>query len=85
MERAGRGRKEKRPKRPKVVDLTHKLLAARGEGQKDEVLDQLIAKEEADETLKRLVEDQKADFEPSPLDPDPVDGPPRRVKSRKFL
>ncbi len=40
---------------------------------------------ERDEEIKRLIEDQEADQEPSPLDDDLPDSRPRKVHSRKRL
>jgi hypothetical protein len=69
MERTGRGRSK--GGKPNVVGLTSDLEAATGEGDKHEI-------------LERLVAEQKSDFEPSPLDPDPNERP-RRVRHHKRL
>jgi hypothetical protein len=67
MEATGRGRRKgNRQSRPKAVSLNE---SAAGKGERDEV-------------LKRLAQEQAADFEPSPLDDDPPDEP-RRVRHRK--
>jgi hypothetical protein len=59
-------REQKRqPKKPKVVSFTEKIEAVTGQ---------------ADEELQRLIEEQAADFEPSPLDP-----LSKRVRERKRL
>jgi hypothetical protein len=71
MEKSGRGRKDTTPK-PKAVSLTSNLEAAVGEGARNEV-------------LERLIGDQEADFEPSPLEGDPPEGRPRTVRTRKRL
>ena len=68
----GRGRRGKGAEKPaptEVVSLSKKIEAQVGEGSKDELLLQMIAQEE--------------DFEPSPLDDDPPDKPPLRVKTKK--
>jgi hypothetical protein len=70
MKRTGRG-KEDATSAPKVVSLTPQLEAVTGEGEKDEELNRLIA-------------EQEADHDPSPLDDD-TEGRPRRVHSRKRL
>lgn len=62
----GRGRGS-----PNVVGFTDKLESTTGEGNKHEVLDRLIA-------------EQDADSEPSPLEDDPPDAP-QRVRHRKRL
>jgi hypothetical protein len=64
MEVSGRGRKGK-PKRPKAVALTDKVLATQ-------------AQDAGAPTLDRLVAEQEGDAEPSPLEDDPPDRP-RRV------
>jgi hypothetical protein len=69
MRRTGRGRKDKSVA-PKAVSLTKPLEAATGEGDKDDVLNQLIAQQEADK-------------EPSPLEDDPPDSRPKRARTRK--
>ncbi len=71
MEKTGRGRRDKAPP-PKAVSLTENLEAVTGEGDKDEVLNHLVA-------------EQEADAEPSPLYDDPPDSRPRKVRSRKRL
>jgi hypothetical protein len=65
---AGLGRK---PASPKTASLTPKVEATTGEGDRDEVLQQLI-------------EEQEADREPSPLESDPPNRP-RQVHFRKRL
>jgi hypothetical protein len=57
---------------PPVVSLTSDLEAVTGEGDPNEILEQLIA-------------EQKADSEPSPLADDPPDARPKRVRFRKRL
>jgi hypothetical protein len=64
--------KEKAPASPPVVSLTGDLEAVTGEGDRNETLDRLIA-------------EQEADREPSPLDDDQPDAPPRKVRTRKRL
>jgi hypothetical protein len=54
--------------RPKAVPLTKKVEATTGR---------------PDEELQRLIQDQRADDEPSPLEEDLPDQPPRRVRQRK--
>jgi hypothetical protein len=54
---------------PKVVHTSESLDAVTGEGDRDEVLNRLIAEQEADK-------------EPSSLDNDPPDSRPKRVRSR---
>jgi hypothetical protein len=72
MERTGRG-KPKSAAAPKVVSLTRAVEATTGEGTRDEVLNRLIAQ-------------QDADYEPSPLEEDLPDSKPRRVRApRKKL
>ena len=79
MEETGRGRdKGKRRSRPQAVRL---IESAVGVGEPDAVLKRLT-KQERDEELKRAEKEQAEDFEPSPLDEDPVDEP-RRVRYRK--
>jgi hypothetical protein len=60
------------PAASKVVSLTSSLEAVLGEGDRHETLNQLIA-------------EQAADSEPSPLDNDPPDRPPQKVRTRKRL
>src|SRR5262249_20575463 len=67
MEQTGRGRKDNVPA-PKVVSLTRDLEAVTGEGDRDE-------------ELKRLIAEQAADSEPSPVD----DAASRKVRTRKRL
>jgi hypothetical protein len=57
---------------PKVVSFTNKTQSQVGEGHRGEVLEQLI-------------EDQEANFEPSPLANDQPDLKPMKVHSRKRL
>jgi hypothetical protein len=71
MRLTGRGRKDATPA-PKVGSLTKKLEDVTGEGERDEELNRLIA-------------EQERDREPSPLDDDPPDSPPRKVRRRKRL
>jgi hypothetical protein len=71
MEQTGRGKKDKLPA-PKAVSLTGSAEAVTGEGNKNEVLNQLIAQQEADK-------------EPSPLEDDLPDSRPKRVHTRKRL
>jgi hypothetical protein len=61
-----------KPAKVRTVPLTDKMLAAAGQGEKDEV-------------LNRLIDEHLCDFEPSPLDNDPPAEPQRRVKVRKKL
>lgn len=60
-----------KPKAAKVSSLTSACEAVTGEGDRDEVLKQLIA-------------DQETDKEPSPLESDPPNSP-RKIHSRKRL
>jgi hypothetical protein len=60
------------PGSPPVVSLTSNLEAVTGEGSPNEVLEQLIA-------------EQEADSEPSPLADDLPDAPPKKVRVRKRL
>jgi len=62
-----RGLKGKK-KKPKAVGLTDKVEATIGE---------------SDPALEKLIEQQEADSEPSPLEADPPDGRPQRVRFRK--
>ncbi|HVS36836.1 MAG TPA: hypothetical protein VMS17_14850 [Gemmataceae bacterium] len=77
-----------RPKRtgevaaPKAVSFTKEMESVTGEGRQDEVLHQLTKAEEAEE-LRRQIASQQAENEPSPLDPDPADARPTRVRGRK--
>jgi hypothetical protein len=57
---------------PSTASLTGNLEATVGKGERDEVLNQLIAEQEANQ-------------EPSPLDDDPPDDRPKRVRHRKRL
>jgi len=67
MEARGRGRRK--GGKAKAVSFTDSLEAVVGNGDPHEV-------------LNRLTAEQGADFEPSPLEPDPP-GKPRRVRCRK--
>jgi hypothetical protein len=71
MKRTGRGKEDTGPA-PKVVSLTDGLDAVTGAGDRNEVLEQLIA-------------EQEADREPSPLEDDQPGSRPRKVHSRKRL
>jgi hypothetical protein len=71
MKQTGRGKEGNAPA-PKALSLTSDLEAVTGEGEPNEVLEQLIA-------------EQEADHEPSPLEPDPPDSRPKKVHSRKRL
>jgi len=64
-----KGLKGKKGK-PKAVTFTDELEATVGEW---------------DPELRRLTEEQEADMEPSPLEDDPPDEPPRKVRERKRL
>jgi hypothetical protein len=64
-------RESRQPSSPETVSLTDGREAATGEGCKDEVLEELIAQ-------------QQADHEPSPLEPD-QEGRPRKIHFRKRL
>jgi hypothetical protein len=69
-----------KPRVPKTITFTSELEAATGEGERDE-----IQKQAADEeTLRRLMEEQAADYEPSSLKDDPP-GRQRKIHSRKRL
>jgi hypothetical protein len=77
---------------PRTISFTSNVEATLGEGDRNEVLDQVIAREEseaeariAEQELKRLVAEHKADHEPSPFDDDPPGDPPKRVRHRKRL
>jgi hypothetical protein len=70
--RSQRAKGERAAGSPSVSSLTGNLEAAIGEGHRDEVLNQLIV-------------EQEADHEPSPLDNDPPDGRPQKVRHRKRL
>jgi hypothetical protein len=61
----------KKPRRPKTVSMTRKVEATVGQGKKNEVLEKLIA-------------EQNADMEPSPLESDHADRP-RTTRCRKRL
>ena len=63
--------KPKKPSSPKAVSLTAEREAVTGEGDRDEVLKQLVAEQEADK-------------EPSPLESDSPNHP-RKIHSRKRL
>jgi hypothetical protein len=69
MQRSGRQRNSYAAA-PKTVSFTPILEAVTGEGERDEVLNQLIAA-------------QKADYEPSPLEDDPPESRPKKVRSYK--
>jgi hypothetical protein len=47
--------------------------------EKDQILDEVAEEEEREIELERLCREQFVDHEPSPLEPDSPDGPPRRV------
>jgi hypothetical protein len=64
---------------PKVKSLTAGREAATGEGEKDEIQEQV-----AEGELRRLMAEQAADCEPSPLKDDPP-GRERKVHFRKRL
>jgi hypothetical protein len=68
-----------KPKAPKVVTFTDRIEAATGEGEKDE-----IQKEVAERETRRLIAEQSADAEPSPLEDD-LPGRERKAHSRKRL
>jgi transposase-like protein len=57
---------KRKTRSPATVELSEKVLATQGQGKKDEI-------------LNRLIEEQEADFEPSPITDDPPDEKPRRV------
>jgi hypothetical protein len=67
MEQTGRSQKGRVPL-PKAVSLTSNLEAVVGDD---------------DAELRRLMDEQQADAEPSPLDDDPPNARPRRVRTRK--
>jgi hypothetical protein len=71
MKRTGRGRPVKTPA-PKAISLTPLIEEVTGEGEREEMLNQLIA-------------EQQADQEPSPLDDEPPGARPRNVHCRKRL
>jgi hypothetical protein len=68
MRISGRGKKDKSPA-PQAVSFTEGMEAT-------------IGQDDQAEQLARLTEEQTANLEPSPLDPDPPDRP-RRVRSHK--
>lgn len=70
MKRTGRG-KRGRARVPKAVSLTRGLEAT-FEGSKGDAPDE----------LERLIEEQRADAEPSPLEDDPPSSKPKKVVSR---
>jgi hypothetical protein len=57
-----------KPRGPKTVSLTSGLEDTTGEGEKDEVLKE-VAERERQEALRRLADEQKAEWEPSSLEP----------------
>jgi hypothetical protein len=63
--------KQRKPSSPKAVSLTAGLETVTGEGEKNEILQKLIA-------------EQEADIEPSPVEHD-ITNRPRKVHSRKRL
>jgi hypothetical protein len=69
MKHTGRGRRGNAPA-PKAVGLTGRLEAAVGEGERDEVLNKLIARDERGR-------------KPSPLEDDPSDSRPHKFHYRK--
>ncbi len=66
-----RARQPRSPER-KATSFTSHVEAVTGEGDRNEVLNQLIA-------------EQEADSEPSPLEDDPPDSKPKKVRERKLL
>lgn len=71
MEESGRARPTGGAARPGVISLTHKVLAG-------------ASQDQGNEELNRLIEEQNADYEPSPLDDDPHPHP-TEVRERKRL
>jgi hypothetical protein len=71
IKKTGRGRSGRTPA-PKTVSFTPALEATIG-----------TRDDSDDERLKQLVEEQRADYEPSPLDVDPPNSKLKAVKSRK--
>jgi hypothetical protein len=67
---------------PSTITLTSDLQAVTGEGERGEVMEQSIAREEA---LNRLIADQAADYESSSAEDDPPDSRPKKVYTRKRL
>jgi hypothetical protein len=74
-----------------VSSFTRDLEAATGEGNRDEVLNQMIAREETEgeahakqQALERLIAEQEADSEPNPCEADPP-GRSQKVRTRKRL
>jgi hypothetical protein len=69
-------RKQRQPrgqgKSPKTVSLTANLEAVTGHGDKDAA-------------IRQLIKEQEADYEPSPLEDDPLDRPKTAVRARKRL
>ena len=70
-------------RRPEAVTLTEKVLTKAGEGQSDDLLDEIVAKEEREQKLQRLVGEQEreAKRDPSPLE---VDQPDRRLVAKEY-
>jgi len=62
----------------KAVGLTATLETVIGEGERNEILNQV-----GDRELHRLIQEQVADFEPSPLEPSPMPERERKVRCRK--
>jgi hypothetical protein len=76
MAKTGRGRKGK-GHAPKACSLTKNIEAVVGED--DE------GSEAAEIKQNQLIAEQKADSEPSPLEDDPPDSPPRKVRCHKKI
>jgi hypothetical protein len=64
---------------PVAVSFTDKMEEVTGEGRRDEVLNGLADAEKAKAERDRAIAEHNEDYEPSPLDPDPPDGPPTKV------
>jgi hypothetical protein len=76
---------------PPVASFTRDLEAATGEGDRNEVLNNVMFREDAEadasarqQELERLIAEHRADAEPSPCEDDPL-GRPKKVRARKRL
>lgn len=70
-------------RRPEAVTLTEKVLTKAGEGQSDDLLNEIVAKEEREQKLQRLVREQEREArrDPSPFE---VDQPDRRLVAKEY-
>jgi hypothetical protein len=64
---------------PGVVSFTKDMEGVTGDGGRDSVLEKLTQEEGKKQTLKDVIDDYLDDYEPSPLEDDPLDEAPRKT------